>query len=199
MVTHHDMHHANGNSNFGLYFTWWDRLMGTEHQDYVARATGNPAASRKSLGIRATAATLAAAIGLSAAALIATPANAQDDDIDGLWLAADGKTIVEVAKCSEKSRRLCGTVVYQDGSAEGEVGMTLLKNFKGAHVMGQKRWESGKITKLEGGKAAKGNLVLLEDGNLKVSSCVRSRCSKETWSRPSAAMAQKATAVQGGR
>lgn len=34
-VTHHDMHHANGGGNFGLYFTWWDRWMGTEHKHYA--------------------------------------------------------------------------------------------------------------------------------------------------------------------
>lgn len=36
-VTHHDMHHANGGANFGLYFTWWDRWMGTEHKHYAQR------------------------------------------------------------------------------------------------------------------------------------------------------------------
>jgi Delta7-sterol 5-desaturase len=36
-TTHHDLHHSGGfNHNYGLYFTWWDRLMGTEHPDYVA-------------------------------------------------------------------------------------------------------------------------------------------------------------------
>ena len=33
-TTHHDLHHSEGNHNFGLYFTWWDRLMGTEHPRY---------------------------------------------------------------------------------------------------------------------------------------------------------------------
>lgn len=33
-VTHHDLHHSEGNHNFGLYFTWWDRWMGTEHPKY---------------------------------------------------------------------------------------------------------------------------------------------------------------------
>ncbi|WP_299884935.1 sterol desaturase family protein [uncultured Ruegeria sp.] len=33
-VTHHDLHHSHGRYNMGLYFTWWDRLMGTEHPDY---------------------------------------------------------------------------------------------------------------------------------------------------------------------
>lgn len=199
MVTHHDMHHASGNSNFGLYFTWWDRLMGTEHPEYLAKATGDAAATRKSMGARATAATFAAVVGLAAATFIANPAGAQDDDIKGLWLADDGKTVVEVDRCSEKSRRICGTVVFQDGSNAGDaVGKELLMKFKGAKVQGQKRWESGKVAKLSGGKAQKGNLVLLDSGELKVTSCARGRCSNQTWSRPSAALAQKASATNGG-
>jgi Delta7-sterol 5-desaturase len=34
---HHDLHHAQGRHNFGLYFTWWDRWCGTEHPEYRAR------------------------------------------------------------------------------------------------------------------------------------------------------------------
>ena len=36
-VTHHDLHHAQAGYNYGLYFTWWDRMMGTEHPQYLAR------------------------------------------------------------------------------------------------------------------------------------------------------------------
>lgn len=36
-TTHHDLHHAGSfNHNFGFYFTFWDKLCGTEHPDYVA-------------------------------------------------------------------------------------------------------------------------------------------------------------------
>ncbi len=34
---HHDLHHAQGRHNFGLYFTWWDRLCNTEHPEYRER------------------------------------------------------------------------------------------------------------------------------------------------------------------
>jgi Delta7-sterol 5-desaturase len=34
---HHDMHHASGRHNYGLYFAAWDRLCGTEHPDYRRR------------------------------------------------------------------------------------------------------------------------------------------------------------------
>jgi len=40
LVMHHDLHHANGRYNYGLYFSWWDRWMGTEHPDYIAKASG---------------------------------------------------------------------------------------------------------------------------------------------------------------
>lgn len=33
-VTHHNMHHEQFHSNYGLYFTWWDKLMKTEHAKY---------------------------------------------------------------------------------------------------------------------------------------------------------------------
>jgi sterol desaturase/sphingolipid hydroxylase (fatty acid hydroxylase superfamily) len=36
-VTHHDLHHAQAGWNFGLYFTFWDKIMGTEHPEYAAR------------------------------------------------------------------------------------------------------------------------------------------------------------------
>ncbi len=35
-TTHHDLHHQKLNGNYGLYFTWWDRMMGTEHSNYKA-------------------------------------------------------------------------------------------------------------------------------------------------------------------
>lgn len=31
---HHEMHHAHGHTNYGLYFVWWDRWCGTEHPSY---------------------------------------------------------------------------------------------------------------------------------------------------------------------
>ena len=33
-TTHHDLHHRDFHGNYGFYFTWWDRLMGTQHARY---------------------------------------------------------------------------------------------------------------------------------------------------------------------
>lgn len=35
--TLHNMHHQSFRYNYGVYFTWWDRAMGTLHPDYDAR------------------------------------------------------------------------------------------------------------------------------------------------------------------
>jgi sterol desaturase/sphingolipid hydroxylase (fatty acid hydroxylase superfamily) len=35
--THHNMHHQLFNGNYALYFTWWDKWMGTEFKDYENR------------------------------------------------------------------------------------------------------------------------------------------------------------------
>lgn len=39
--THHDLHHKEFRSNFGLYFTFWDRWMGTESGQYVEKFDKN--------------------------------------------------------------------------------------------------------------------------------------------------------------
>ena len=45
-VTHHDIHHETGRYNFGLYFTWWDRWMGSEHPNYLERFRNAAGAAR---------------------------------------------------------------------------------------------------------------------------------------------------------
>ncbi len=34
--TYHNLHHHRSRCNYSAYFTWWDRMMGTIHPDYVA-------------------------------------------------------------------------------------------------------------------------------------------------------------------
>jgi sterol desaturase/sphingolipid hydroxylase (fatty acid hydroxylase superfamily) len=36
-TTGHDLHHELGRYNYGFYFRWWDKLMGTEHPGYPER------------------------------------------------------------------------------------------------------------------------------------------------------------------
>ncbi len=48
-ITHHDMHHERMNGNYALYFTWWDRWMGTEHSNYEERFFEVSSRPRKAL------------------------------------------------------------------------------------------------------------------------------------------------------
>lgn len=52
-ATHHDLHHETFRWNYGLYFTWWDRLMGTEHPDYLERFDAATGAQRRPEGAEA--------------------------------------------------------------------------------------------------------------------------------------------------
>jgi sterol desaturase/sphingolipid hydroxylase (fatty acid hydroxylase superfamily) len=56
-ITHHNMHHEHFHSNYGLYFTWWDKWMGTEHEKYhdaFDRVRGKPKSCKTKLPKQAT-------------------------------------------------------------------------------------------------------------------------------------------------
>ena len=63
-TTHHDLHHQSPGSNFGLYFTWWDRMMGTEHPEYQTRVAAIAARGRGKEAVGSDAAKIAAVRGL---------------------------------------------------------------------------------------------------------------------------------------
>ena len=68
-TTHHDLHHSEGNTNFGLYFTWWDRIMSTEHPRYEERfnAVAKPIRASVSAAANASIASFAMLIVITAA------------------------------------------------------------------------------------------------------------------------------------
>ncbi|HUO12127.1 MAG TPA: sterol desaturase family protein, partial [Caulobacteraceae bacterium] len=55
-TVHHDIHHAVGRTNYGLYFRFWDQVMKTEHPDferiydYIRSPQNDGLAYRKLLG-----------------------------------------------------------------------------------------------------------------------------------------------------
>lgn len=46
----HNMHHQYFKGNYGLYFTWWDRLMNTLHPEYNTRFDAVKSSSRNNTG-----------------------------------------------------------------------------------------------------------------------------------------------------
>ncbi len=80
-TTHHDLHHAQAGWNYGLYFTWWDRICGTEHPLYhekFAEAVRTPldGSAVKALGRARVTPTLVAAfsVALVSVMVLAAPA-----------------------------------------------------------------------------------------------------------------------------
>lgn len=123
-TTHHDLHHAQARYNFGLYFTFWDRVMGTEHPEYQARLaalTQRPGARtyRRVISLAGLAGVAAAlALGLAARAE-ASPAAAVA--IDGRWATPGIGALIDIAPCAEGAPARCGTLVWlwEDGDAAG--------------------------------------------------------------------------------
>ena len=54
-TTHHNLHHSRIEGNYAFYFTWWDRLMGTEITDYreIYDKVTLPASKQSETGIEA--------------------------------------------------------------------------------------------------------------------------------------------------
>ena len=137
--------------------------------------------------------TLAAAVGLLAAVCAAPPASA--DSLLGLWRTDDAHGAVEIFRCENA---VCGRVV--DGEAlradPGQrdvrnpdpdlrdrrvMGLVVLENFTG----GPRKWSGGPLYDPKTGDgAARGRLILEDDGALKVKGCLAAfLCRTQTWTR----------------
>jgi len=111
-TTHHDLHHATARWNYGLYFTWWDRWMGTEHPDYYARfanAAYTPSSSARKAS--APVALLIAAVVVACAA--SGRAHAQPGrEIVGEWATQGLGGVVRLEPCPSNQNLLCGRLIW---------------------------------------------------------------------------------------
>ncbi|CAE7323448.1 SC5D [Symbiodinium microadriaticum] len=132
-TTHHDLHHQNGNYNFGLYFTWWDKLMGTEHPDYKARfdavtANGGSGLQVARYPLRAAGLVVIAMIGMfTVSQAVAEPAPMADKAM-GQWISVDETMIISIEPCPSNAERMCGRVVWHIEN-KPEDGKPLLDRF----------------------------------------------------------------------
>jgi len=131
------------------------------------------------------------------AGMLAMPTSASAETytyaVEGYWLTNGGKSIVEIAPCKPGNhKRLCGTVVWNDGEGIGAVGKQVMTSFRLAGNKAGDKWEKGKIA-LDDAKAKAGKLAVKDD-TLKVSVCKGSsrRCMNQSWTRPSATMTAQA-------
>lgn len=177
-TTHHDLHHGQAGYNYGLYFTWWDRLMSTEHPDYHARFA---AATRKPLlprGATSAIATLLFALLL----VVAQPARATPAaDITGDWATPGLGAVVRLAPCREGEAQLCGRLIWAWDPARlrrGAIGSEMIRDFS----WDGEAWSGGALTNPEDGRTYSG--AIRPDGDvLRLRGCAGPFCQTQVWRR----------------
>lgn len=96
-VTHHNLHHERFHTNFGLYFSWWDRWMKTEDNGY--HRTFDEVTSRpKSCALKA-----AKKRTIPASMILLASAASLGQTVEGKWTTYNEETgsplsVIEIAK-----------------------------------------------------------------------------------------------------
>jgi lathosterol oxidase len=169
----HNLHHRHFNGNYGLYFLFWDRIMGTLRKDYDA-AYVELQTRRKTVGGKVAATVLlllGASFGVRAQSADAItgvwqthgdkPAKIQIYASAGqyygkiialLYTPADGKPVVDINNPDAAKR------------SQPVVGLVLLKAFK----FDKDEWNSGQVYDPESGKTYSCVLSLKDANTLKV-------------------------------
>lgn len=193
-TTHHDLHHEAGRYNYGLYFRWWDKLMGTEHPDYRRKfeATVSPASAATAPG-RAIARAITCVVA-GGILLGVDPVHAQEGPV-GRWVTPGASAIVEIAPCGG-APDLCGTIrwlwdnVDDKGRPRGDdrnsdpslrsrplVGLSILSGLARTAGGG---WE-GRIYNPEDGQTYRATVRRPTADTLTIEGCVLFICQKQVW------------------
>lgn len=201
-TTHHDLHHQSPGSNFGLYFSWWDRLMGTEHPEYQTRVA--EIAERSRAGRKPASATTTTAVILllatAGAGLASNRAEAASADIAGRWATQGFGSIVEFRPCAGRPDTLCGRILWlwepNDPSGRRRtdahnpdkalrsrplIGVEIVR---GLRETAPGVWSDGSVYNPDDGRTYTG-MVRVRAGRLELKGCALNvLCQTQTWRRP---------------
>lgn len=175
-TTHHDLHHKNFNTNYGLYFTWWDRWIGTEDKVYVQtfeEVTSRPChkavvSSRKLSKVS------------SITIFFFCLPSLQGQSPVGLWQTIDDKTgeavaMIEIKKVGDKLEGKIVELLIATDDMGNPVCSTCEGERKGQPVIGMDMiWgfdlngKKGKILDPEEGEIYHSKMWLSDDDQLKV-------------------------------
>ena len=202
-TTHHDLHHETGRTNYGLYFRFWDKLMGTEHPDYCAKFEAIVAPQAKTtppaIAGRVLARAIAGIVVAGGLLFAADPAQANESPA-GRWATPGVAAIVELAPCSDTSG-LCGTIrwLWEANDEKGRprldtqnadatlrarplIGLSILSGL--APAAGGS-W-AGRIYNPEDGQTYRATLRRVGNDTLVIEGCVLFICQKQIWRSASA-------------
>lgn len=181
-TTHHDLHHAQAGYNYGLYFTFWDRVMRTEHPDYhqrFANAVRKPLLPRNETPNPAPVTiTLALAVLLAASRASAeTPAA-----IAGDWATPGLGAVVRLAPCRDNANALCGSLIWawdQTSVRPGSIGTLMLRNA----VWRDGAFRNGALINPEDGRTYTGRITPAGADALRLQGCAGPFCQTQVWRR----------------
>ncbi len=170
-VTHHDLHHAHAGYNLGLYFSWWDRLMKTEHPQYhESFAQTAPRLSRARLGI----------VGLIVALVAGFLADrAQAFDLIGSYASPGLGVVVRFENCPTDKAATCGRLLWvwdQADTPHARIGDLILTGLK----FNGDVWE-GQLRDPETGRVYRGTIQSASAVSLKLRGCAGIFCASQTW------------------
>jgi sterol desaturase/sphingolipid hydroxylase (fatty acid hydroxylase superfamily) len=205
-TTHHDLHHQDGRSNYGLYFSWWDRWMGTEHPEYQARVAEVAERARTAKKRPAIAAPGILALALVLATLPSESRAQRAAAITGNWATRGFGSIVQFRPCGASSETMCGRIVWlwepNDGNGRPRTDnhnpdRTLrTRSLVGVEIVRGLRetepgvWSEGALYNPDDGRTYSGTLRL-NNGVLELRGCAMSVfCQTQLWRRPEEVLAQ---------
>ncbi len=177
-ITHHSMHHEHFHFNYGLYFSWWDRIMKTEHKKY--HETFDEVKSRpKSCELKMHAKKSV----VTSIALLISASSVMSQSVSGKWMTYNEQTgsPLSVIEIKETSASIEGRIVklflepYQGEdpvctkcSGERKDKKVIDMNFLWGFNQKDDSWSSGKILDPESGEVYTSKLWLEDVNTLQV-------------------------------
>ena len=177
-VTHHNMHHEHFHSNYGLYFTWWDKLMKTENSKYheaFDEVKSRPKACE--LKVKNNKSIAATIVFLLSSTILA------GQSVEGRWTTYNEQTgsplsVIEIVRSGNSIEGKVSQILLEPFQGEdplctkctGErtdkkvVGMNFLWGFKKDGT----EWSGGKILDPQNGDVYESKLWLEDNNTMKV-------------------------------
>ncbi|HEV2481512.1 MAG TPA: DUF2147 domain-containing protein [Puia sp.] len=178
----HNQHHRHFKGNYGLYFLFWDRMMGTLREDYDAAFSevGSRSKGMVMVGMLVLGAVFGATFGLHAQAPAGTDAPVKGDAIVGIW-QTHGDKPAKIQIYSSSGLYYGKIISLRDPLENGKpvadknnpdvakrgqpvIGLVLLMGFK----FDSDEWDDGHIYDPESGKTYSCILTLKDVNTLKV-------------------------------
>lgn len=181
--THHNIHHSKFNGNYGLYFRFWDKMMGTEHPDYVKKYDE---IQKRRFGIDDSASFSWKATFLVFSAVIiglsAISATKSIDGIEGKWRDNNGGAVILIY---EENGLYFGQLISADNPEENQKiqehgKVILMKNFKKTSPT---EYCCGTIFQPKEKRTISATLILKDKNTLKINGKYGAFTASRTWKR----------------